>query len=104
MKFKNWLPMLLVSVGFLLTNGCLVVRERPREVVVTDAPPQPQSEVVPPAPGPGYAWVEGYWVWHGRWVWEPGRWLVRPHARAVWMRGHWVHRRHGWVWAPGGWR
>ena len=31
--------MLLVSVGFLLINGCLVVRERPREVVVTGNQP-----------------------------------------------------------------
>ena len=104
MKLKNWLPILLASVGFLFTNGCIVVRERPREAIVAEAPPPPQVEAIPVAPGPEHVWVEGYWVWHGRWVWETGRWVIRPHAGAVWERGHWMRHRRGWMWAPGHWR
>ncbi|PYM16587.1 MAG: hypothetical protein DME18_01060 [Verrucomicrobia bacterium] len=104
MKSKNWFPMLLIGVGLLFTNGCIVVREHPREAVITEAPPPPQVEVVPAAPGPDHVWIEGYWVWRGRWAWEPGRWALRPHNHAVWIRGHWAHRRHGWAWLPGRWR
>ncbi|HXT40209.1 MAG TPA: hypothetical protein VN887_09310 [Candidatus Angelobacter sp.] len=102
MKAVKCLPR-VVCAGFLLTNGCLVVREHPRGVVVAEAPPSPQVEVVPAAPGREYVWTEGYWVWHGRWVWEPGRWIIRPHSGAIWTRGQWVHRRHDWLWEPGHW-
>src|SRR6266478_2384355 len=34
------------------------------------APPPPPTEPVVAAPGPGYEWVDGEWVWNGAtWVW-----------------------------------
>ncbi len=34
------------------------------------------------APGPGYVWVDGYWVSRGhRWHWVSGHWAPPPHAR-----------------------
>jgi hypothetical protein len=41
---------------------------------------------VPPCPGPGYAWVGGYYA-HGAWV--PGFWRG-PGPRVV-VRGGWGH-------------
>jgi len=38
---------------------------RSANVVVPQAPPPPQVEVVPVAPGPNYYWVPGYWYWGG---------------------------------------
>src|SRR5439155_6651355 len=108
------LPVALSAV-VLLNVGCVerrvVVRERvpayaPSEtVVVTEAPPAPQTEVIPVAPGPDYVWVGGYWRREGpRWVWTPGRYTLRPRPAAVWVPGHWVAHRRGWAWVPGHWR
>jgi hypothetical protein len=52
------------------------------------------------APGPGYAWVGGYWYPSGpRYAWRPGYWAMPPYARAYWVgpryyggryyRGYW---------------
>ena len=69
------------------------------------APPPPAPVVaayVPPAPGPGYAWVGGYWYPYGaRYAWRAGYWAPRPYYGAVWVgpryyghryyAGHWRH-------------
>ena len=59
----------------------------PAPVPVYVAPPAPLvTAYVPPAPGPGYAWVGGYYAPVGpRWVWRAGYWAPRPFARAVWV-------------------
>jgi len=58
----------------------------------------------PPAPGPGYAWIQGYWDWTGAdWYWvsgvletpaRPGFFYVGPRyvvvgGRHVYERGYW---------------
>ncbi len=94
----------LLATGALLTASC-VVRERVvysappapvtgEEVVVAGAPPPPLEDVYIAAPGPGFFWVRGCWAWHGRWIWEPGRWARPPHRGAVWLAPHY-ERRHG---------
>ena len=37
---------------------------------VTVAPPPPPVERVVIAPAPGYVWIDGEWIWDGRWVWR----------------------------------
>jgi hypothetical protein len=74
------------------------------EVMVNQAPPAPPQEVIVAAPGPGYAWVPGYYAWHGHWVWVRGSWVVRPHPHSVYVPGHWSQRGHGYVWIGGYWR
>ncbi len=50
-------------------------------------------------------WIKGHHVRRGReWVWEPGRWEVRPHARAEYVHGHWEREGRGWVYIEGSWR
>ena len=42
------------------------------------APPAYASNI-PPSPGPGYTWVDGYWTNdYGRQVWVPGFWNAPP--------------------------
>jgi hypothetical protein len=34
------------------------------------------------APGPGYVWVDGYWVFRGNhWHWVSGHWVRPPYSR-----------------------
>jgi len=49
-------------------------------------------------------WIPGVWVWHGRWVWETGRWSLPPRRGAVWVPHHYVYRNGVHIWVQGGWR
>jgi WXXGXW repeat (2 copies) len=94
----------LSGAGCTVTErpGDVVVREDP--FVVREAPPPPREEIIREAPSPRHEWVPGYWAWHGGWVWEDGRWVLRPHPAARWVPGHWSRRDNGWVWTSGHWR
>lgn len=53
-------------------------------------PPPPRHYVVPVSPGPGYAWVDGYWYpVNSHYVWHKGYWTRPPFDGA-----HWVGPRH----------
>ena len=74
-------------------------------VVATEAPPPPQTEVVVASPGPGYVWVDGDWTWNGvGWVWIGGRWVLPPYPHAIWIGPRWDRGPHGWHREPGHWR
>jgi hypothetical protein len=73
-------------------------------VVIDQQPPPPRGEIVPLAPGPGYAWIPGSWSWRGgTWLWVSGAWVIRPSPGVVWMGGHWARHGHGWIWIGGRW-
>ena len=74
-------------------------------VIVAQAPPAPQVEVVPVAPGPAYVWVPGYWSIGvgGGWVWVGGHYGIPPRPHAVWVAGHWGWHGRGYVWVGGHW-
>ena len=72
------------------------------DVIVQSAPPPERVEVVPMAPGPGYAWIRGHWVWHREhWEWKGGYYERISQPGAVWISGQWVARGNGWVWVEG---
>jgi len=73
-------------------------------VVVAEPPPPAPVETVVVAPGPDYVWIDGEWVWNGRWFWVGGHWGYPPYPHAVWVRGYWGRGPHGWSRAPGHWR
>jgi hypothetical protein len=83
------------------------------DVRIGTPPPAPRAYRVPPRPGPGYEWVDGYWYpVNGRYQWHNGYWTRPPYADAYWVApyygngryytGHWeggrgdVHHDHGW--------
>lgn len=57
-------------------------------VTVTDRPPPPRFERMPP-PRVGYVWAPGYWNWYG--------------GRYVWVGGRWAAQRPGYVYHPPVW-
>jgi hypothetical protein len=73
-------------------------------VVVTQAPPVTQQQVVSARPSADHVWVEGWWVWRdGRYIWRPGEWVVPPRMGAVWNAPRWERRSDGWVLVEGYW-
>ena len=105
---------LLVLAGSFVGTGCVyrerVVYRQPApqtvgaEVVVTEAPPAPVSEVITVSPGPGFVWIGGNWAWRGHWYWERGHWDHPPRVGAVWVPHHYVYRGGHHIFIRGGWR
>ena len=71
---------------------------------VQQPPPPPVVEPLPLAPGPGYVWTGGEWVWNGGWYWSAGYWAPLPYPGAIWVGGYWGRGPHGgWVRYGGHW-
>jgi hypothetical protein len=72
------------------------------EVVVHSQPPPERIETIPVAPGPGYVWIRGHWLWHReRWEWKAGYFERASQPGSMWVSGKWVARGNGWVWVEG---
>lgn len=57
------------------------------------------------APGPGYAWVNGYWDGRGgNWQWVRGSWVRPPRRGATWVGPAYRPYRNGYRYHPGYWR
>ncbi|WP_446744262.1 YXWGXW repeat-containing protein [Silvibacterium acidisoli] len=92
--------LLILAAAALFSTGAAF-----SQVIVHVRPPAPIYEHRPPAPGPRYAWHDGYHRWDGhRYVWMPGAWVAPPRPGVVWVPGHWRERGGGWVWIEGHWR
>jgi WXXGXW repeat (2 copies) len=73
-------------------------------IYIGQAPPPMRYEARPPMPGPGYAWIDGYWgVRGGRYVWTGGRWDRPPYPGAYWSHPHYDHYQQGWQVHEGHW-
>jgi outer membrane lipoprotein SlyB len=73
-------------------------------VYVSQAPPPAVTETYVVAPGPGYVWCGGEWIWNGRWVWVSGHWARPPRPGAIWISASWSRGSHGWHHHGGYWR
>ena len=92
-------------IDFMINTPTTVAGTAPTsQTVVAAAPPPAPVETVVVAPGPGYVWVDGEWIWNGGWVWMAGHWIVPPYPHAVWVRGGWIRGPHGYRRLPGHWR
>jgi hypothetical protein len=83
-----------------------VAEPPPGAVVVTDAPPPEEVEVIPAQPDPTFVWVGGFWIQdHGSWVWQRGSWQRPPRPGAHFEPDRWQPARGGgYVRVQGGWR
>ena len=97
-----------LTFAALMTLGAAALAPLPSQaqnfsLVISNAPPAPRFETVPPARH-GYVWAPGYWRWDGRrHVWVGGTWIrARPGYRYVqprWERGprgDWHMRPYRW--------
>ncbi len=94
----NWLCTLFLTSALGVSASAQV------SLYVGTAPPALRYEQRGPAPGEGYAWVDGYWAPHGHsYAWVAGRWDHPPYAGAHWSHAHYDHQRQGWQLHEGHW-
>ncbi len=76
-------PLLLATAGLSLACAAcapqwlLSLHAQPKRGYEVGYPPPDKVEVIPPAPGAGYVWIQGHWLWHDNlndYRWVPGRW------------------------------
>ena len=91
-------------VNFMINTANSSSATSSTTVVENAPPPAPVETVTVVAPGPGYIWVDGEWVWNGGWIWMAGHWGYPPYPHAIWVRGDWDRGPHGWHRSPGHWR
>jgi outer membrane lipoprotein SlyB len=92
-------------IDFMInTPETLGAMPQPTTAMVAQPPPPPPAETVVVAPGPGYVWIGGEWIWNGGWIWLAGHWGYPPYPHAVWIRGYWRQEPHGWHREAGHWR
>lgn len=93
---KNYLIIAAFFAGSALFSSCgpaAYVQTRPGDVMYNR----------PIAPGEGYIWIDGDWIWGGgRYTWREGRW-DRPRPGHVWHGGRWSQGTHGYRWNRGHW-
>ena len=80
----------LASAGCSSALPLPLAAEHPERayVEVPYPPPAALVEVVPESPADDAVWVDGHWVWRGRYyVWQRGGWLKPPEqlAYATWQ-------------------
>lgn len=73
-------------------------------IVVTQAPPAPEQEVVLAQPGPQYVWLAGYWTWRNeRYEWMSGHWEIPPSSNSVWVTPRWEQQGNAYRFYEGYW-
>jgi hypothetical protein len=112
MKIQQAMWVSVVVAGLSL-QGCFWGRggaavyvgpQEPEYVIVREAPPPIVVEQRPSPPSGVHIWIDGYWNWNGRYVWERGRWAVPPHEHAVWVAPRNESHEKAYRYAPGHWK
>jgi hypothetical protein len=90
--------------GLLFAAAMSIPTSAQVSVYIGSAPPPLRYEQRGPEPGPGHAWVDGYWAPNGRhYGWVAGRWNRPPYEGAYWNHPHYDHQRQGWELHEGHW-
>ena len=73
----------------MLAAGSAVAANIAVGINIGAPPPPPVVVVQPPAPGPDFLWVQGYWYpVEGRYHWHAGYWTLPPYEGAIWIAPH----------------
>ena len=94
----NWL------CGVVFASALVIPASAQISVYIGHPPPRAPYERRGQVPGPGYAWVNGYWSPQGgQYEWVPGRWDRPPYRGARWVKPRYHHQRQGWEVREGHW-
>lgn len=73
-------------------------------IIVTQAPPAMQQDVVIAQPSSQYVWLAGYWTWRNeRYEWMAGHWEMPPSSNSVWMTPRWEQQGNAYRFYEGYW-
>jgi hypothetical protein len=74
-------------------------------IIVTEAPPALQQDVVLVQPSPQYVWLAGYWTWHSNngYKWVAGHWELPPNPGSVWIAPRWERQGNAYRYYEGYW-
>ena len=73
-------------------------------LVVTQAPPVPQVDVVIAQPSPNDVWLAGYWTWRdNQYEWMAGHWELPPSSSSVWTAPRWEQEGNAYRFHEGYW-
>jgi hypothetical protein len=91
----------VVNPGYVTTsNGTSNVST----IVVTQAPPAMQQDVVLAQPTPQHVWIAGYWTWRDqRYEWMAGHWELPPSPSSVWVAPRWQQQGDAYRFYEGYW-
>ena len=86
---RSWIRTTVLA-ALLLAGGTSVAGAQVSLGIRIGPPPPPRVvRVLPPRPGPEFAWVDGYWYPVGRhYKWHAGYWTRPPYAGARWVSPH----------------
>jgi len=72
--------------AILLAAGLTLSAQVSIGITIGPPPPPRVLRVLPPNPGPGFLWVEGYWYPVGHhYKWHEGYWTRPPYPDAIWV-------------------
>lgn len=95
----------MVQTPVTTSDGTTAVVASTQPVVITQAPPAPQSEPVLEQPSPKHVWIPGYWSYrNSRYVWIAGRWELPPRSDAVWVAPHYEREANAYRFYEGYWK
>ena len=73
-------------------------------IVIAQAPPALQQEIVLAQPTPQHVWLAGYWSWRdSRYQWMAGRWELPPSSSSVWVGPRWEQQGNAYKFYEGYW-
>ena len=101
-------PVTVVTPAVVAGNPAYVTTSTATPVVntlvVTQAPPALQQEVVLAQPSPRHVWLAGYWTWRdARYEWMAGHWELPPSSNSVWVAPRWEHEGNAYRFTEGYW-
>jgi hypothetical protein len=86
---KNLMRTTLLLAGLLLAGATASRAQISVGIRIGPPPPPRVVRVLPPAPGPEFVWIDGYWYPVGRhYRWHEGYWTRPPYAGARWVVPH----------------
>ena len=103
MKRRDLLLASSVLAALALTGCASAMAPAAAQTRITEPPPAPLIETIPPAPDSDAYWIPGHWRWNGQgYAWLNGYW-ERARPGMVYQQAYWSNRDGYWIYHPGQW-
>jgi len=94
-------PVAVANPGYAATSNA---GSTVSTIIVTQAPPAMQQEVVLAQPSSQHVWLAGYWTWRNdRYEWMAGHWELPPSPNSAWVAPRWEQQGNAYRFYEGYW-